>query len=867
MKDNKLWMWIGITFVLTIMFAVLANSVEAKLSDNLMSYYNFEEASGVLIDNNRVKNLSLVGSSNSYVFTGKINNSRYLSNKSTYFYTVNNYPTPFYSSSNYSVSLWAFRNSTETEDGLLFRWNPAINNVRFQNYLCGNTNSLRTLFYQPGGGSTPPSFNCSFMPQGYWTHLVMVMDVTNFTQSLYVNNTLISVSELQTSSAVEFGVLYLGSQYSSSYSLDETAVWNKSLSPTEISLLWNSGNGLSYTDVMNHDTYYEVTAKDFYNGATLFNLSVNISTYNGTSYSNSNTTGSVLIYNLSASAFQLSPVLWNISLCSTDNGGYFCSQHLNVNISNSSFTSHPFQAIVNLNATELVTGVVLSGTKSTTNYTNNSGTFYLKAGTYTFTFTAPGYYPAEKTVIVTALTNTNQVITGVYNATVNMTFRDNITNASILNANFSVSNTTYGYYANYSTSNGSVLIPAIYPLTYFYNASAYGFSNVTSATLNVTSNATNKTVYLLGQGLILINIINANTGNLILYQNTTMLVQNSTTQLSFNIVNGSGNISGLVEGSTYTFNFNSTGFDNTPYFITYTSTLANTLFLAYLPQSTTVFDFNIKTRNGQSIENALVTIERFVNGSYIVAGSQTTNVVGSASFNIQSGLIHRITVSKDGFLTQSFTDYLTATPPYEIVLFETVSFTFDSDPAGITTSYRPTNTNLSPVTTLFEFNTSTLGTLRLDDFSISIWDNNNNLLAYNSSTDVHGGTVSVSLSLLPYNQSWILVSYDYKRDGFSTAHQFRKYYVANQDYVGTIANMRDWIATAMTVEQRIWLWLLTVVATVLMVRTFFQNGEAVLGIGSLASVGLAYAYAFPPVTFTFVGITSFIVILFLWERG
>ena len=45
------------------------------------------------------------------------------------------------------------------------------------------------------------------------------------------------------------------------------------------------------------------------------------------------------------------------------------------------------------------------------------------------------------------------------------------------------------------------------------------------------------------------------------------------------------------------------------------------------------------------------------------------------------------------------------------------------------------------------------------------------------------------------------------------------------------------------------------------------NGEAVLGIGSLASVGLAYAYAFPPVTFTFVGITSFIVILFLWERG
>ena len=121
--------------------------------------------------------------------------------------------------------------------------------------------------------------------------------------------------------------------------------------------------------------------------------------------------------------------------------------------------------------------------------------------------------------------------------------------------------------------------------------------------------------------------------------------------------------------------------------------------------------------------------------------------------------------------------------------------------------------------------------------------------------------------MLPYNQSWILVSYDYKRDGFSTAHQFRKYYVANQDYVGTIANMRDWIATAMTVEQRIWLWLLTVVATVLMVRTFFQNGEAVLGIGSLASVGLAYAYAFPPVTFTFVGITSFIVILFLWERG
>ena len=91
-----------------------------------------------------------------------------------------------------------------------------------------------------------------------WVHIVAVYDGTLGSGKIYINGVDSTVATLNVSPAS------LGSATSSltigddvnavasfkvwNGSIDQVAIWNRVLSPTEITELYNSGNGLAYID-------------------------------------------------------------------------------------------------------------------------------------------------------------------------------------------------------------------------------------------------------------------------------------------------------------------------------------------------------------------------------------------------------------------------------------------------------------------------------------------------------------------------------------------------------------------------------------------------------------------------------------------
>ena len=89
-----------------------------------------------------------------------------------------------------------------------------------------------------------------------WTHLCFVYDHTNY--KFYVNGSLFETSGSFTQSMnqptnvpTDIGTAVHGAYYQFKGSMDEVGLWNRALSGTEVSQLYNSSNGLQYPFQMN----------------------------------------------------------------------------------------------------------------------------------------------------------------------------------------------------------------------------------------------------------------------------------------------------------------------------------------------------------------------------------------------------------------------------------------------------------------------------------------------------------------------------------------------------------------------------------------------------------------------------------------
>lgn len=299
-----------------------------------------------------------------------------------------------------------------------------------------------------------------------WEHICGVYFKANDTVSTYINGTLVENRADTGALALNIGKIAVGGWLDAGAQrmdglLDELRYYEEAINDTGIMNIFEFGLEQGNTTV-------NFTAVDDYNSTSISNFSINITWNNGTTQTETTSTGGVYL-NLGLNNASLTA---NVSYYNATN--YFntslSSQTITANTSNT-VTARMFQAVVNMNATEKVSGNGISG--GTFYVGSKSGTvFNLTAATHVINFTRSGYYDRNgSSFVITALTNTTQTVIGVYSSIANISvYQSNGTILSVYGIN--ITSITYPSWTGETgtTTNGS----------YYFN----GINGTYQATIN-----------------------------------------------------------------------------------------------------------------------------------------------------------------------------------------------------------------------------------------------------------------------------------------------------------------------------------------------------------------------------------------------
>lgn len=224
------------------------------LTDNLYAYYKFDGDADDATSNGRNATATNVTNGSSY---GKINQGYYFNGSSSSQPVVT---TPFTdtnfcgsSGSAFSFSCWAkFDEATFGENSLVSSYDGNPDGQYFAllgvNSGTGNNNRVRLVIDGSSASVLTSTVNLS---NNTWYHIVATFDGTN-SMKVYVNTTVTSL----TSTPGDFtngGTVRIGRRSRTTNdnaimkgSIDEVGFWTRELSASEVSELYNSGDGLQY---------------------------------------------------------------------------------------------------------------------------------------------------------------------------------------------------------------------------------------------------------------------------------------------------------------------------------------------------------------------------------------------------------------------------------------------------------------------------------------------------------------------------------------------------------------------------------------------------------------------------------------------
>ena len=598
-----------------------------------------------------------------------------------------------------------------------------------------------------------------------WYHIILMRNdtglyqFTNTTQK-YFSSALGTNSTKLGSNRIIIGKRADATGTNISGRIDEVYIWNRSLSASERSDLYNSGAGITYqatplglsivTTLVNPDDAYSTgdTNFNFYatssiSGGNLTNMTLYIYNSGGSLYFNETniTTGNTINQTnfTSVSVTTLGNYKWNVYTCGFNATSKVC-------------------VFANTNRTFTLTG-----------FTKNSQSFN--------TSTYEGFNESYRL---------NISYSGV-----TYTFA----NATLVYGGVSYPTTSYG-----GSGESRFESDRIIPTTSGQNNSLYWaiyLNGVISGNSETYYQYTNPIFFSL-----------CNESNNVTYLNFTF--KDSTTLSSINAVvpsltlnyylNGLSKTlpySSLVETPSYAFCFNPT-FKSINYNVsmTYSSTgypqrsyttsgilsnsTTNTI-LDLLPSTIGIYTtFQVLTAAEQTLGGVSVTAEeQNLTGSYNTIGSGTTDSSGSITFWVNPLNLHRFTFSKSSYETSIQIIYPTQTL-YTLTLTSAGSPPPINFYEGITSSITPTGTTLMNNTAYnFQYNISST-ILTITDFGFVLYNSTGATLgSVNALTN--GG--SVTLNLNTNNESLINMNY---------------YYVINNTYTNS---SRSWYVSSLSVGE------------------------------------------------------------------
>lgn len=224
----------------------------------LTAYYSLDEASGNALDAHGSSPLTITGSVGTT--TGKVSGARdYGSSNSGYFSSTDNADLSLASDTDFTIALWwqAFSDPNSSGWSLLTKSSGEGSGTEYSIYFDGGTSGQKLSFRVGNGSSSAQALSES--PYGVffdtnWHFGVFSHDSVANTLSVQIDGraavtTAWSGGTQDGSAAFQLGA-YTAWSLNWHGLLDEVGFWKKTLTPTECTWLYNSGNGRSYADIV-----------------------------------------------------------------------------------------------------------------------------------------------------------------------------------------------------------------------------------------------------------------------------------------------------------------------------------------------------------------------------------------------------------------------------------------------------------------------------------------------------------------------------------------------------------------------------------------------------------------------------------------
>jgi hypothetical protein len=677
----------------------------SSLNTNLLAYWDF---------NNNV-NDSVAGTYNGTIIagnysTGLINNALKLEGNQLGVNITHEGKKILNQSANFSISLWInFANFSAPTYVRIFDKRLTVGSFDEIAILKqANTNEARAILQIASTEQTIIGDNA--FGNGTWEHIVFIYNGT--TLVLYHNGTIQTSTALLSGKFNSTRELRIGSDGTDEYvngSIDEVAIWDRVLTASEISDLWNNGAGLTYGGISGGNV-------------TLNNPADAISQ-----------TNSEVIFNCSTE--DLDAVL---------NTTLYINGVLNTTITNSSASTKHLSLQRTFNFKEGYYNWTCQGSDNESNLaTTNTRTFtinstIINSETYnTSTYETSTEYFAINISGNGSVTTANLVYNGTSYTGTKTGDNYNMTFYKSLNIPASAKGTATSFY--WEINSGGVLKNRSYTqavkdinLSICDNAADTPYLNLTfkneanSSNIDATIDASTF-YYYIG------NVANVN--NSFIYSNST---GHNSYGFCFEPRDKTATINTFVQ-------FSKTGYPQRSWRNTteYTNVTTNeTLYLLASADGIYV-TFQVITQAEQPIENVYAVGRRDIGGVSTIIGSGYTGADGGVTFWVNPDYSHTFSFSKSGYDT--VTETLTPTQStYTVTMGGAEAETNVSNyNQGITYSWKPSASSLNN-NTLYSFNFTISSTYwDLSEYGFVLTNGSDTLGSVSGSTGT-GGTVNIN---------------------------------------------------------------------------------------------------------------------------
>ncbi len=509
---------------------------------------------------------------------------------------------------------------------------------------------------------------------------------------------------------------------------------------------------------------FTLTGKDIYDSSAITNMSLTVQN-SSFSLNLSTINGTIRLNNFTVPSFNK---FYDIIFRSNDTGGYFNRTFFNINVSDAgSFEGEIFQAILRINATEVITNITITSFNVSVslqkNSSNSSGfaILLLKAGSYNISIDADGWMTTGSNF---SINNIEDNFFTMQMGTANLTVDAFSSGAAVNDFNTTMTLLSTGFSETRETNTGKVVFPTItgtFNIT--FNSTDFAFASQ-AITISAGNNLPNVTFNSFSLNSINISIFDEELNKLISSITSTLIFDHEIQKFTNTTSTGIFFISGLFDG-LWNLLVSTEFHTQREYIFTIVPQTTSTLNVYLLNSSNgELKTFTVKNKQDQTIPDATISISNKINATFVTVAQSVTDFAGQVNIFLSSTNEYRFTIEAAGFTTKVF-DLVPVVSSYNIIMDTT-------DAVDFTTVFNKVSYVTLPVSSILaqqaNHNFSIITSSEqgfISYFGLSSSFNTTALRITNVSGSVAGGTATILINTTNFNLTSIPVGFFIKLNG------------------------------------------------------------------------------------------------------